>query len=61
MPKLLNSNITGIRRKEILLSATQDIRFNRIGFGKRTTWKEVVEIVNRCVELYEKVYSIDGT
>ena len=60
MIRLLDSKITGTRRQAILLSATQDIRFNNIGFGKRTTWKEVVDIVNRCRILYEKVY-IDGT
>lgn len=35
--------------KIALEMATDDIKFNRIGFNKRTSYNEMVEITNRCL------------
>lgn len=35
--------------------ATQDIKVNRIMFGKRTSHRELQEIVNICLKIAKKI------
>lgn len=40
--------------KEVLIMATQDIRFNRVGFKKVTKAQEVIDICERSLKLLRR-------
>jgi len=48
--KELGHNVSDI----VLTMATQDIKVNRINFGKRTSLKEAIKIAARCAETLQK-------
>lgn len=40
--------------KQIFDMATADIKFNRLGFSKKTSLDDLIELLSRCYEAYEK-------
>ncbi|CAI3208556.1 hypothetical protein [Clostridium neonatale] len=48
---LLKSYVTEEQFKEILIMADQDIKFNRVGFGKTTKPLEYLRICTRCANV----------
>ncbi|EJT6170049.1 hypothetical protein N2W53_000598 [Clostridium perfringens] len=42
--------------KEILNAVEEDIRFNRINFGKMTCQKEFLQILNTTENVFRRVY-----
>ncbi len=40
--------------KQIMIMATQDIMFNKVGFKKLTKEKEVIDICKKCFKLLRK-------
>lgn len=47
----LKANVTDEQFKDILEATDQDIKFNRVGFGKRTTPKEYIDICTKCANV----------
>lgn len=47
----LKANVTDEEFKEILEAADQDIKFNRVSFGKTTNPLEYVRICTRCASV----------
>ncbi|WP_171302545.1 hypothetical protein [Clostridium cochlearium] len=71
LKKLLEDNgiiTTDLEFKEVMAIVTDDIKFNRINFGKKTNKIELIEIarrslntLRRCIDLDEtEVYGVDG-
>lgn len=51
----LKANVTEEQFKDILTATDQDIKFNRIGFGKITRPKKFIEICTSCANLILKI------
>lgn len=47
-------NATKEELQTALAMATDDIKFNRIGFNKKTSLNEVVDITNRCISVLKR-------
>lgn len=47
----LKSNVTDEQFKDILEATDQDIKFNRVGFGKTTKPLEYIRICTRCASV----------
>lgn len=47
----LKVNVTEEQFKDILEAADQDIKFNRVGFGKTTKPLEYIQICTRCASV----------
>lgn len=48
----LKANTDEKEFQEVLMMVDQDIKFNRIGFGKCTSPSEYIEICERCLIAY---------
>lgn len=44
----LKANVTDDQFKDILAATDQDIKFNRVGFGKRTSPSTYIKICTSC-------------
>ncbi|AOR24326.1 hypothetical protein [Clostridium taeniosporum] len=53
--KQLKANVTEEEFKEILEATDQDIKFNRIGFGKKTNSRTYIKICTRCARLILRI------
>lgn len=51
----LKANVTEEQFKNILAAADQDIKFNRVCFGKRTTPKQYIDICTKCANVVLKI------
>ncbi|WP_238858948.1 hypothetical protein [Clostridium sp. YIM B02569] len=51
----LKANVTEEQFKDILAATVQDIKFNRIGFGKTTGPKKFIDICTSCANLILKI------
>lgn len=51
---LLKSYVTDEQFKDILAAADQDIKFNRVAFGKLTGPKEYIKICSLCASMVLK-------
>lgn len=47
----LKANVTEEQFKDILAATDQDIKFNRVGFGKRTNPITYIDICIRCAKV----------
>ena len=47
----LRSSVTEQQFKEILEAADQDIKFNRVSFGKRTSPIKYIDICTKCANV----------
>lgn len=47
----LKAKTTGEQFKDILAATDQDIKFNRVGFGKTTGPKKFIEICTGCANV----------
>lgn len=43
-------NLTDKQFKEVLLMATEDIKFNRIGFNKKTSLHDTITILENSIK-----------
>jgi len=62
--KLLQDNgiITNdLEFKEVMDIVTDDIKFNRISFGKKTNKIELIEIARRSLNTLRRCIDLDGT
>lgn len=55
---LLKSHVTDEQFKEILAAADQDIKFNRVMFGKTTKPLEYIKICTRCANVVLKASDV---
>lgn len=55
MFKKLFLDTTKDELKIALEMATEDIKFNRIGFEKKTSLNQMVDITNRCIIVLKKL------
>lgn len=46
--------LSDIEYKEVLMATTEDIKFNKIGFKKRTTYKEFLNITLRTATVIKR-------
>ena len=51
----LKANVTEEQFKDILEATDQDIKFNRVGFGKTTKPLEYIRICTRCANLVLRI------
>lgn len=51
----LKSNVTEEEFKMILAATDADIKFNRVGFGKRTTPKQYINVCRACCNLFLRI------
>lgn len=64
LKKLLEDNgiITNdLEFKEVMTIVTDDIKFNRINFGKKTNKIELIEIARRSLNTLRRCIDLDGT
>lgn len=47
--------------KEVMDIVTDDIKFNRINFGKRTNKIQLIEIAERSLHTLRRCFDLDGT
>lgn len=47
----LKQNVTKEQFKTILAATDEDIKFNRVGFGKKTSQRQYVDICSRTAQL----------
>ena len=55
--KILESHgvsLSNTEYEEVLLATTEDIKFNKIGFKKRTTYKEFLSITLRTATVIKR-------
>ncbi|MBU5269433.1 hypothetical protein [Clostridium cochlearium] len=64
LKKLLEDNgiiTTDLEFKEVMAIVTDDIKFNRINFGKKTNKIELIEIARRSLNTFRRCIDLDGT
>jgi hypothetical protein len=55
MIRLVDKNVSVETKEMALRMAEQDIKFNRVWYGKRTTMAEIKQIIGSCLTVLERV------